>query len=270
MHPILTAVIIAQQLLPGAGVVHGAVADMREPRVAVGFIATNLLADELIARPGQAFPANEEAARDVQGVVELGTNFPLIRFGGVTVSLQGGALSRFRLERSDNDAFTVDYMVAFPFNYSRGGWEGRIRLIHRSAHLGDEVVQNVGLRRLEYDHEEVDALVAHRLGPIRVYGGASLTIASSFEEDDWGVQAGVEGRRGVGATTVIYGGIDWQRHSIQDGNSRVAAVAGVELRGEAGRLGIEALYGSGAAASGEFFLERERFWGARIILRQFK
>lgn len=270
MHPILNAIIIAQQLLPGTGLVHGAIADTREPRVAVGLIATNLLADELIARAGQVFPANEEVESDVQGVVELGTHFPLVRFGGVTVSLQGGAVSRFRLERSDNDAFSADYMIAFPFNFTRGRWEGRVRLMHRSAHLGDEVVQNVGLRRLEYDHEEIDALFARRIGPLRVYGGGSLTVASSFEEDDWGVQAGVEGSRSVGGKTAVYGGLDWQRHSIQNGNSRLAAVAGLELRGEAGRLGVEGVYGSGASAVGEFFLERERFWGLRMVLRQFK
>ena len=242
---------------------------MREPRVTIGMIVTDLLADPLVARSGQGFPPGEDVARDVQGVVELGIDFGLVRAGAITLSLQGGALSRFRLERSDNDALSVDYMVALPIGYVGQRWQARARLIHRSAHLGDEVVLHDGLRRLEYDHEEIDALVARVIGPIRVYAGGTLTLASSFEEDDWGVQLGADGGVGRG-TWKLVGGIDWQRHSINNGNSRLAAVAGVQFTGGNGRLSLQGTFSTGASPLGEFFLERERFWGLRVVLDALK
>ncbi|MGQ0560924.1 MAG: DUF1207 domain-containing protein [Gemmatimonadota bacterium] len=273
MHALLVFAAL-QQVLPAAPVVPGGLADAREPRVGLALISSGLFADELIARQGQGLPAGEDASRDRHGVVQLGTNFPLLRLGTVVFSLQGGLISRFRLERSDNDQLSSDYTVALPINYARGDWQARVRLLHRSAHLGDELVQNTMIRRLEFDHEEIDALVRRTVGPLSVYGGGTLTVASSFEQDKWGVQLGAELRRGVGrersrgdeAGWGVVAGVDWQRHSIANGNSRFGAVAGVARRGPAGRVALEAVFQTGASVLGEFFLERERYWGVQLEL----
>lgn len=245
----------------------GGLADAREPRVAIGFIASNLLADPLVAREGQTIPSGDLAS-DVQGVVQLGTDFPLLRAGRVIVSIQGGVLSRFRLEASDNDALSSDYMVAIPLSYAHGPFAARVRVIHRSSHLGDELVQNSGIRRVEYDHEEVDALLARRVGPIRVYGGGTLTLASSFDTDRWGVQAGADGdwrpRPGWG----LRAGVDWQNHSMQKAG-RLAVTGGVGVRGSAGRAWLEGVFQTGGSAVGEFFLETERYWGLQVVLERF-
>ena len=263
MHALLLIAAL-QQLLPAGPLVPGGLADGREPRVAIGFIHTDLLADPLVAREGQSVPGGD-LSRDLHGVVQLGTNFPLIRFGKAALSIQGGLISRFRLETSDNDALSSDYMVAFPLNFQDGPFQARVRLIHRSGHLGDEVVQNSGIRRLEFDHEEVDGLIARTAGPLRVYGGGTLTLASSFDIDRWGAQVGADGAWPVAAGWLVRAGIDWQHHTIADA-ARTAVVAGVERRGPAGALRLEGLYQSGASATGEFFLERERFWGLQVVL----
>jgi hypothetical protein len=226
-------------------------------------IKSDIFKDELIAR-NQTLPPRQS---DTHGVVQLGTNFPLVRFGAITLSLQGGLISRFRLDTSDNDALSSDYVVAFPFNFKHGANEARIRLIHRSAHLGDELVLNSGFRRLEFDHEEIDGLYARSVGPFRVYTGGTVTLASSFEKDKWGIQAGADGRWRLGRNSAAVAGIDWQRHTINEGSSRIGGAAGLEWSGPAGKLALHAVFQSGASAMGEFFLERESYRGFEVVLQ---
>ncbi|MGQ0814125.1 MAG: DUF1207 domain-containing protein [Gemmatimonadota bacterium] len=274
MHSMLLIAAL-QQLLPNGPLMPGAIADGREPRVAIGFVSSTLFADELVARAGQGLGPGEEPESDVHGVVQLGTNFPLLRIRSAVVSLQGGLISRFRLEAQDNDALSSDFMIALPVSYSGGAWQARMRLIHRSSHLGDELVQNTTIRRLEYDHEEIDGLIARFIGPLRVYGGGTLTLASSFGSDEWGIQFGTDLRRavgwgpGVGGSTSGWGytaGIDWQRHSIANGHSRFSAVAGIGRWGPAGQIRLDSVFQTGASPIGEFFPERERYWGLQLVM----
>lgn len=268
MHALFLIAALQQALPAAPTVMPGPIADTREPRTAIGFIVTDLFADALIARDGQGLPATEDARRDTHGVVQLGTNFPLVRFGGVVVSLQGGLHARFRLEAQDNDALSSDFLVALPVNFTTSGFDGRVRFIHRSSHLGDELVQNTSIRRLEYDHEEIDGLLARRVGPIRVYGGGTLTVASSFDSDRWGVQFGADGQWPAGERFAVRGGVDFQHHSIGAGDSRISALIGFVLRGPVGQISLDGVAGSGSSATGEFFLERERYWGLQVTLRR--
>lgn len=57
----------------------------------------------------------------------------------------------------------------------------------------------------------------------------------------------------------------WQMHSIAE-VGRMGAAAGLTVRGPAGSAWLEAVYQKGASALGEFFLERERYWGLQLIL----
>jgi hypothetical protein len=242
----------------------GALADPREPRIGIGFLRSDLFADELLARPGEG-PAERPEA-DTHGVVQLGLSRAL--FGGDrwTVGLQGGAISRFRLDTSDNDALSVDYLIAVPVELRFLGTQSRVRLIHRSAHLGDELVQNSSVHRLEFDHEEVDFLVARSfLGWLRAYGGGSLTLASSYDQDNGGFQFGVEAGWPVGGIWRVRGGVDWQRHSLSDWADQLNVVTGFEGAGAGSRIRVQARYHSGASHLGEFFLEREKAWGAELI-----
>jgi hypothetical protein len=265
MHALI--LFAALQGLPAGPVMKGALADPREPRVAVGFVMSTLLADDFVARPGQDLPSGLDAANDAHAVVQLGTDFPLLRVGAVLISIQGSHISRFRLEASDNDHLSSDYLVAFPVSYRHGEWEGRLRLMHRSGHLGDELVLGSTLRRLEFDHEEIDALVARRVGPLRVYVGGTLTLASSFDRDKGGWQVGLDGERDIGRGWSVEGGLDYQRHAIQlDGRSSV--LAGLKKAGQAGRIALEAVYLNGGSPIGEFFLDSERYWGVQLRLER--
>lgn len=263
MHALILIAALSQQIIPAGSLVQGGLADAREPRVAVGYIKSNIFKDPLIARPRSI-----NAKTDTHGVVELGIDFPMARIKTVTLSLQGGLVSRFRLDTSDNDALSSDYVVALPLHYVINPWEARLRVMHRSGHVGDETVINSGITRLEFDHEEVDGLVARRFGPFRVYGGGSVTLASSFVNDKWGLQIGSDFRQPLGGNWNVVAGIDWQRHSINEGNSRFGAVAGLQRIGPGGKAALNAVFQSGASAMGEFFLERERYWGFALVLER--
>jgi hypothetical protein len=242
----------------------GALADPREPRIGVGFLRSDLFADDLIVRPGEGPSGNPES--DTHGVVQLGLSRALLGGERWAVGLQGGAISRFRLDTSDNDALSVDYLVALPLELRFGGTQGRVRLIHRSAHLGDELVVNSSVHRLEFDHEEVDFLVSHTFwGWLRPYAGGSLTVASSFEADDGGIQLGAEGSWHLGGIWQFRGGVDWQRHSLSDWADQLNVVTGFEATGPGSRVRLQGRYHSGASHLGEFFLEREKAWGAEVI-----
>ena len=243
----------------------GAMADPREPRVAIGVLRSSLFADQLEERPGQGLAEPREW--DTHGVVQLGIAKPVFRIGTITAGIQGGAISRFRLDTSDNDALSIDYMVALPVTFQLAGTQTRLRLIHRSAHLGDEVVLNSGLRRLEFDHEELDLALRRKLGAgLTGYLAGTLTLASSFAWDDGGVQAGIEGRWPAGEVWAVTAGLDWQRHGISDWVDQFNAVLGAErqILGWSGRL--QGRFHSGATHLGEFFRDREKAWGAELIL----
>ena len=263
MTGFLLVMALAQQVLPSAQPLTGGFADPREPRTGLALVSTTLFADPLKARAGQHLASGLES-NDVQGVVELATNFPLIKAKSAVISLQGGLTSRFRLEAQDNDALSSDYLVAIPVSFSFDKTNARVRLIHRSSHIGDELVLNSTVRRLEYDHEEVDGLIARTFGGWRAYAGGTVTLASSFATDKWGVQLGADGRRPLGGGWTAVGGVDWQRHSISDGNSALSGKAGLELAGAGGRVTMVGWYFKGQSPIGEFFLERERLWGLEL------
>ena len=265
MTAFLLVVALAQQVLPAAQPMAGGFADPREPRTGLALITSTLFADPLKARPGQGLRSGFEDD-DVEGVVSLATNFPLIKSNSAVFSLQGGVTSRFRLEASDNDALSSDYFVALPISFSYARTTGRIRLIHRSSHIGDELVLNSTVRRLEYDHEELDGLAAHQFGGVRAYAGGSVTLASSFTSDKWGVQVGVDTRRRLARRVFVVAGLDWQHHRIAEGNSLVSAKGGIEVNGPGGRLTLAGWYLAGQSPIGEFFLDRERLWGLEMTL----
>lgn len=243
----------AQEFAPGG------IADPREPRIGIGFLSSDLFADSLALRSGQQLP--NAPKRENHGVVQLGVSRALVRLGKIELGIQGSAISRFRIDTSDNDALSVDYLIALPVTFSIAGTQGRVRMIHRSAHLGDELVQNSTIRRLEFDHEEIDVLLSRDFGHLRLYGGGALTVASSYENDDGGLQAGLEGSWKLSPRYRARAGADWQRSAISGWRDQINAVAGIG----AGSVRLQARFHTGATHLGEFFGDREKAWGAEVI-----
>ena len=271
------------RLFPGAHYFPSPVADLREPRMAGALIGTDLFeAPSGRERPRFSFPSHDDPSPDVQGVVVLGTNLPVWRpigtsSGGLQFGFQVGVNARFRIERPSRDKVGTDWIVALPLEAAYGRWSGRLRLLHRSSHLGDELAETTGAERIEYSHEAVDALVAFRLAPdTRVYAGGTYVLRSITTYEPWlsergvrdvaSIQAGIEaewpGLSSARAAPLL--ALDWQRAQRTEWDDELSAAAGVRLKAGGREFRLLLRFFDGPSTLGEFFLTPESFWGLEL------
>jgi hypothetical protein len=217
--------------------------------------------------------------RDFQGVVSLGESYPVRRFGhgsdGIQLGVQVGVTARFRLATSSNEYVASDWVVGLPVEFARGGVAGRAVLFHRSAHLGDEIIERTGVGRVGFGHEGVTLLLGNAAGgPVRVYGGGTRLLRSETSrtlrelgrgwDDEWSVQGGVEVERGIpstGSALAGFGALDVQSAERTNWRPQWAAVAGVAFRARqrSGQVALRWLHGP--SMHGEFFLTPESALG---------
>lgn len=261
------------------------VADPLEVRLAAGLAWTNLFANSDGVRERLPFTINgaREKRTDLQGTVSLGGALPLLRLarsenGGAVLGVQAGVHARFRIEEPSRDYMASDWMVAVPIEIGAGPLATRIRLVHRSSHLGDELMEETGAQRIEYGHEALELLVAYRTGnDTRVYGGGSWVFRSNTAgewfpgllevRDAATIQAGFDGRWhpwGDEAPGLV-AGIDWQSAQRTEWRGQFSAAAGVVARGPGGGLRLVVRYFNGSSPAGEFFLTDESFFGIEIV-----
>jgi hypothetical protein len=226
----------------------------------------------------------------------MGGSFPLWRparwaDGGLTVGIQTGIYGRFRLENTANELLGTDWLVALPLETRRGRLSARARLLHWSAHLGDEYADATGARRLDFTHEAVDLVVAWtggrfsrapstgRAGSGRrwtLYAGGGRVLRSQLEDasdappgftDDGHLQVGGqaswtpwgEGRLGLQAA------LDLQWADRTDGRRQIAGSAGFVGRDGAGRsYRVGLVLFDGPSPLGQFFQNDESYWGLEI------
>jgi hypothetical protein len=255
-------------------------ADLREPRMGGALIGTDLFAAASAReRPIFEFPRGDDPSLDVQGLVALGTNIPVWRLvatphGGMLLGFQVGVHARFRLEQPSRDMVGSDWVVALPFEMAHRHWSARVRLLHRSAHLGDELAEKTGAQRIEYSHEALDALAAYRIGnAVRVYGGGTYVFRSVTEaerliavpgfRDEVSLQAGFEAvaRAPAEGRLAPLVALDWQRAQRTGWDDEVSAALGVTTYAGGRRFSLLLRYFNGPSTMGEFFLTPESFWG---------
>ncbi len=267
----------------------GPMADPFEPRTAGGLVVTDLFevrADPPAERlPFDLGESPDDRETDLQATVALGGTVPLwgTRFGTngeVVIAPQVAVFARFRLEPPSRDEAGSDWVVALPVEVRFDDRvSGRLRVMHRSAHLGDEVLQSGGALRLEFSYEAVDALVGVTPLPgVRLYGGGALIFrsqtfrwASTVQgtavpvvdfDDDYSVQAGAEAAGG--GAWGWRAGLDWQAAQRSDWDAQVAAIAGVTRRVKGRTIGLNGRLQAGRSAMGEFFLTDETLVGVEI------
>jgi hypothetical protein len=271
------------RFFPDAHYFPSPIADLREPRMAGAVIGTDLFeAPSGRERPRFSFPSHDDPSRDVQGVVVLGTNLPVWRpigtsSGGLQIGFQVGVNARFRIERPSRDQVGTDWIVALPLEAAHGRWSGRLRLLHRSSHLGDELAETTGAERIEYSHEAVDALVAFNLAPdTRVYAGGTYVLRSITTYEPWliergvrdaaSVQAGIEAEwPGLAAARVVpLFALDWQRAQRTGWDDEISAAGGIRLKAGGREFRLLLRRYDGPSTLGEFFLTPESFWGLEL------
>jgi hypothetical protein len=276
-----------QRFLPLVQYFAPVVADPFEPRLSAGLLQTNLFE---IAPQGRErirpffIPDPEDSRSDVNAVVSIGGTLPLWLVSdtaddnvGIVVAAQGAVFGRFRIEYPTREDVGQDWFVGMPIEIRRREWSGRVRIMHRSSHLGDELVETTGASRIEVGGEFVDFLAAYSFRPhTRVYGGGTWVFRSYTDiipvllenggNDRFAIQAGAEtgsfpwlgGRMGWVA------GLDWRRAQRTDWDDSLALAGGLSLRTNGRAAQLLMRYFTGKSLLEQFFLTPEHYWSLEL------
>ena len=258
-------------------------ASVREPTLGLGVLWSTVFRGR--ANPAERPPFDLQGGNgletDTQGEAALGGNFRIWQpaqwaDGGLTLGIQTGVFGRFRLEVSGNDLVASDWIVALPAELALGVWSGRLRLLHWSAHVGDELIE-AGVERVDFTTETLEALVAYDSGDVRLYGGGALVVRSSLENelqlgpafsDDALIRFGADARlrpwRREDVT--MEGGLDWQSSDHTDWASQLSVRIGLAVHDRNRSAGLNVIYRQGPSAMGQFFLTDEHYWGIEFNL----
>ncbi len=267
------------RFMPGASLFRPLMADPLEPRFTLGLLHTDLLETQGPERP--RFFVTEDDASDVVAAVGIGMAFPFVALktwdgGGINLTGHVGVFSRFRIENPSRDDMGQDWVVGGGIEMMKDDFAGRVRIHHRSSHLGDEFTQWTKAQRIEFGGEALEGVVSYtdRTG-VRLYGGGSFifhsntgstAILQSLQRDDrFTAQLGADGEwyKWSGGHVGLHGGLDWQAAQRTSWQGGISALGGVafrrENRADARELRLSLRYFSGTSPMGEFFLTREKF-----------
>jgi hypothetical protein len=268
------------RVLPARNWFRPPVADPLEPHFGVSLLKTDLLSRRGPERPLFLLPDQDDSDSDVVAAVALGVTFPIVSLaewegGGLVLTGHAGVHSRFRIEYPSRDDMGQDWVVGGGL---AGAWDeitGRLRIHHRSSHLGDEfmvVTQAAGggAQRIEFGGEAIEGMAAYAWEGLRLYGGGSWifhsntaaeTILAVWGRDDrYTVQLGADGEWFPlkGGRLGFNGGVDWQAAQRTNWRGALALAAGVHAR-NASMLGFTVRWFSGPSTMGEFFLTDETY-----------
>lgn len=268
-------------ILPRTRYFAGPLADPIEPRFGIGLIITDVLRSPGNERESFLLPDEEDARTDWQASAAIGGMFPFWRplvrpEGGIIVGFQAGVFARFRIELPSRDDLGQDWIAALPIEAAWNQWSGRIRISHRSSHLGDEFVEATGADRIEFGGEAVDGLAAYRLGELgRVYAGGSWIFRSytdktyallqSGTRDRFLVQIGGDGRWTVGPHFDAIAGVDWQTAERTGWEGALSLAGGFAMTFDGRSLSLVARYFDGVSSLGQFFVTPEQFWSLELV-----
>lgn len=217
-------------------------------------------------------PEADFRGRNVEAEVAIGHGIPVLLAaaesdGGAEAVLgfEVGIFSRFFMASAEKDLINTDFRVGAPISVRHGGWEGRLTLLHVSSHLGDDFLQRFPRPPTQVTRDGVEVLVARRLGPLRLYGGADLNFHVNPGVERVAGRGGVEwepGRHG-GSPARPYAALDLQ---VAEENRRLAgtAVAGVAFApGEVG-VRVEGRAHFGPSPLGQLRDRDESFLGVGL------
>jgi len=235
-----------------------------------------LIADPHEPQLGGSVRAGDLHQRGLEGLASIGSTFGLFGFsarGGkalVQVGGSGGVIARFDLHAHGN-IVSEDYEIALPVFFTSGRFGSRVRMLHRSAHIGDEYAGvHPDFVRFDLSYESIEVILSESFGGARAYLGGDYQIHNRTEPIEPGtLRAGADfislsefASRSLRGRWVA--GVDF--NASRDLAWRVAksGVAGVELS-RAGRrfpsLRIVAELFSGPTTAGQFYGKPEKYIG---------
>jgi hypothetical protein len=280
----MPAAVAAQRdvFLPDVRYFRTPIADPMATRISVGLMSTNLLSDQGSERPPFTLPDAEQSAREVVAAVSIGAIFPLLQVaqwenGGAVLMADAKVFSRFRIRYPSRDDMGQDWYVGGGVDWRDDRWSGRVAIMHRSSHLGDEFALATGAQRIEFGSEQLDVTTAYDLpGGSRIYGGGSWIFRSYLGWEphlqDLGLvdravlQLGMDGEWTPWEDTRfrVYGGADFHTAERTGWRGGMAGAAGIGVH-TTRTLRLMVRGYSGNSMMGEFFLTRERYVTLELV-----
>lgn len=268
-------------LLPRTRNFRHPVADPLSPRFGLGLLATDLLRSRGPERLPFVLGDSADAAHDVQATAALGGTLPLARLrewqgGSAVLAVEAAAFARFRIEYPSRDDLGTDWFISLPVEVRHNDWSGRIALMHRSSHLGDEFMIASGAERIEFGHEALEVNAVRQLGPTRLYAGGAWVFRSNTEYelrarglgryDRAELDLGAEHEWSLGPLGEAFAGVDLHAAERTDWNASIAVVAGAGLTHGGRAVRLVARFHDGVSRLGEFFLTDERYVGLELVI----
>ena len=181
------------------------------------------------------------------------------------VGIEAAAISRFDFEE-DLDMDGVDYRVGFPIVWRRGDAAFKFEPWHLTSHLGDEIIERTGRRRIDYARDALLLGAAFDLDETwRVYGEVDFAIRVGSLNERWRAMGGVEWFQPLpeSETCQLYAALNTTSFQESDWILNFNLQAGLWFRPKGShssiRIGLE--YYNGRSALTQFFREREEHVG---------
>lgn len=211
----------------------------------------------------------------------LGGQYGVLRFQSVQepaaafqVDVYGSFYGVFDVDNStDNIGWDGLYGIAFHWTNNKG-LAAKLAMQHDSSHVGDEYMEKTGRNRINYTREEWALGLGYRfMDNWRVYaeGAYGFDLRNSDLQEPWRVQAGLEWEAdnlflsGCGGYYVAVNvdaaeELDWE----EDITAQAGLVISARRFYRQFRVGL--IYRDGRGLIGEFFQDREEWWGIGLWL----
>lgn len=238
--------------------------------------------EDLLLRPGLAdprapysgsrlqVPIRKEDHLKIENVLSGHRSIFRLEGKGEAFELQAeaAAFSRFDINESwDMDG--VDYRFGFPFVYRNGDLALKLHPWHVTSHLGDEIEEREGRRRIKYARNELAAGLSVDLGSEwRLYGEAGWGFVVGDPNDPWRWQAGAEFFTPLAAPPApeLFAAVNLTSFKEIDWEVQFTLQAGIWIRPVRSprgfRIGLE--YFRGHSVLTQFFREHDHYWSAGV------
>jgi hypothetical protein len=238
-------------------------ADLRWPKFTLGY--NHYLGDSDLTHAGSA-----EAGASIAIVQKDNTR----RRGAWEIGFQGGIFAVFNLAAPSSDLINADYLGGITFTYALDSLAFITRFMHQSSHLGDELLLNTQVERINLSFEELSVLASYDPRAwARVYGGAAVIVRSDPSYlDRWSLQLGAEFRPVTAKTKrrlqmlVAVNLQSWQQADWVPDASFVAGITLDPIGESSYRVDLLLRYYIGRSPNGQFFTERIQTLGPAIQL----
>lgn len=188
------------------------------------------------------------------------------------LGFSAGVFSQFNWSSKSHDLINTDFLIGFATTHRWDDFSLRLQYYHQSSHLGDELLINRPIPRINLSYEAMEALAAWDWGPTRFYGGGEyLLVRDPPDLKREEIHAGTEYRAREPRSAFLrpVAALDMKWRHQQNWYPNLSLKSGVELGKPTPRnrrLRILAEYYHGFSPFGQFYDARMEYWGLGLYL----